>query len=250
MSKVLIPIPLTDFDPSECAISWKRLTELGHQIVFSTQNAKEAKADDILIQRKLGWLNFMLAPRSDVHLAYHEMLQSAEFKNPISFHEIKGEDFNGILFPGGHAKGIRPYLESKKLQNLIVEYFEQKKPVAAICHGVLAVARSIIPKTGKSVLFGRKTTGLPKMSEMIAYYLTKRTMGDYYLTYPEITLQDEVSGYLESQKDFREGPPMILKDSEKCLWKGFVVIDGNYISARWPGDVYRFSYEFHKMLIS
>jgi len=34
VTTVLIPIPDTDFDPTEVAVSWQVLTEHGHTVVF------------------------------------------------------------------------------------------------------------------------------------------------------------------------------------------------------------------------
>jgi protease I len=34
----------------------------------------------------------------------------------------------------------------------------------------------------------------------------------------------------------------------ETLERGFSLQDGNYLSARWPGDAYNFSIQFSKML--
>ena len=44
------------------------------------------------------------------------------------------------------------------------------------------------------------------------------------------------------------GPTPILRDSNDNLKRGFVVKDRNYLSGRWPGDLYNISIEFIKML--
>lgn len=149
---------------------------------------------------------------------------------------------------GGHDKGAKEYLESKLLQQLIVAFFKAKKPVAAVCHGVVLVARSIDADTGKSVLHNYKTTSLLKSQELLAYNLTRLWLKDYYLTYPGLTTEDEVRSVLSKQEHFIKGPTPILKDSPKDLKRGFVVRDRNYLSARWPGDIYNFSIEFIKMV--
>lgn len=78
-----------------------------------------------------------------------EMEKSKAFCNPIKYSEIKENDFDAILLPGGHDKGVKEYLESKILQQLIADFFKAQKPVAAICHGVVLVARSVDSKTKK-----------------------------------------------------------------------------------------------------
>lgn len=42
--------------------------------------------------------------------------------------------------------------------------------------------------------------------------------------------------------------PALARDSKRNLEAGFSVRDGNYVSARWPGDAYNFSFQFLKML--
>jgi protease I len=91
--------------------------------------------------------------------AYARMAQSAAFQEPLRYSDIRSTDFDALLLPGGHAKGMRPYLESAILQKQIAEFFAANKPIAAICHGVLLAARSN-NAAGQSVLYGRKTTAL------------------------------------------------------------------------------------------
>jgi len=248
MATVIIPLPNEDFDPSEVAISWWVLTRLGHKIVFATPEGEKAHADRVLLYGQLGFWNFLLGPRDDAVMAYKNMSLSDDFCNPISYRQIEKRDFDGALLPGGHAKGMRPYLESGEVQKLVLKMFKSNRPIAAICHGVLVVARTLDPETGKSVLYGKKTTGLPRFSERLAYRLTRGKMGDYYLTYPQTTVEDEVGEYLASINDFRQGPAMIFKDSPITKWLGFTVRDGNYLSARWPGDAYRFATTLSGML--
>ena len=64
----------------------------------------------------------------------------------------------------------------------------RSKPVGAICHGVLAAARSIDPTSGRSVLHGRRTTALTWQLERTAWMIARRTRfwdPDYYRTYIE-----------------------------------------------------------------
>ena len=120
------------------------------------------------------------------------------------------------------------------------------KPVAAICHGTVLAARAR-GKDGRSVLHGRRTTGLTRQLEMLAWRITRHRLGDYYRTYPQ-TVQDEVCAALRSPSDFLVGPPALLRDSDAMRWPGFIVRDGRYLSARWPGDAHRFAYALDAML--
>jgi protease I len=45
MPTVLMPIPNSDFDPTETAVPWKILRAHGHEVVFATPNGRPGKAD-------------------------------------------------------------------------------------------------------------------------------------------------------------------------------------------------------------
>ncbi len=139
-------------------------------------------------------------------------------------------------------KGMIEYLESKMLQKVVVQFFKTKKPVGAICHGLVLLARCIDPETNKSVISDYKVTSLLKSQELTAYNLTKFWLKDYYLTYPGLTVEDEVKSVLANSKNFQKGPTPVLRDDAKRLSRGFYVKDRNFISSRWPGDAYSFSF--------
>lgn len=247
--RILIPIPSYGFDPTEVAIPWKILIAGGFEIVFSTPQGNIAEADKIILTgKKLGLFKKLLQADKKAIQNYNELIKSKEFNRPIKYKEIAVKDFIGIYLPGGHDKRVREYLESTILQNTIADFFLANKKIGAICHGALLVARSKNAQTGKSVLYNRKTTALLKIQELSAYSLTKWWLKDYYLTYPEITIEDEIKTYLKSPRQFVHGPLPILKDSPQNLKRGFSLKDKNYLSARWPGDIYNFSFKFKKML--
>lgn len=115
--KVLIPIPSYGFDPTEVAIPWKLLTDRGVAIVFATPNGKIAQTDTkMLLGQDLGIWKPVLKARQDAVDAYNNMAKSNAFYNPIRYAEINVSDFDGLLLPGGHDKGVKEYLESKVLQ--------------------------------------------------------------------------------------------------------------------------------------
>ena len=117
--------------------------------------------------------------------------------------------------------------------------FLARKSVGAICHGVVLAARSKAA-SGRSVLHGRKTTALLQRQELLAWNLTRGWLGDYYRTYPQ-TVQAEVTEALASPEDFIAGPLPLRRDTPDNPRPGFALRDGNYVSARWPGDAHRFA---------
>src|SRR5271169_3843084 len=188
MGTVLIPIPDSDFDPTEVAVSWQVLRANGHHVVFATESGAPGVADDIMVTGRgldiwsalpvLGAITVVgraLRANKDARGAYREMLSSPEYQNPSSWAEATLDGIDGLLLPGGHrARGMRSYIDSETLHRLVVDAFGRGVIVAAICHGVLLAARSVDPKTGHSVLYGRRTTALTWALERTAWRSTRR----------------------------------------------------------------------------
>jgi putative intracellular protease/amidase len=157
---------------------------------------------------------------------------------------------------------MRSYIDSEILQGLVVDAFRRGMLVAAICHGVLLAARSVDPSTGRSVLYGRETTALTWDLERRAWQLARLTRfwdPDYYRTYSEragepvgyMSVEAEVTRALEKPSDFCNPPKVsphwrkqtsgMVRDTATDPRPAFVVDDGAYISARWPGDTHTFA---------
>jgi protease I len=248
MASVLIPIPSTDFDPTEAGVSWRTLRQSGHHIMFATPSGSMGHADQRMVTGEgVGiWAPFMRADDNG-RSAYNEMTECVEFRRPITYSSIDLGQFDGLILPGGHAQGMREYLESSQLQSIVAKFFARNRPVGAICHGVLLAARSR-RTDGNSVLYGKKTTALTKLMELTGWALTCLYLGNYFRTYPT-TVEDEVRAALVAPQDFIRGPiTSVTRDSPDNLQAGFTVRDGNYLSARWAGDAHRFASEFASML--
>ena len=231
------------------------LTEAGHVCVFATPDARPAQADQRMLRGSdLGLLAPMLRAQSNAVADHDRMAQSTGYCTPLAWSDVasgvEAGIFDAVLLPGGHAPGMREYLESTLLQSAVAAFFQRDLPVAAICHGTVLAARSLATNgdnAGRSVLYGRRTTGLTRQLEMLAWRLTRHRLGDYYRTYPQ-TVQDEVTAALRSPLDFLTGTPALLRDSDRLQRVGFTVRDGHYLSARWPGDAHRFAHELVAML--
>jgi hypothetical protein len=105
---------------------------------------------------------------------------------------------------------------------------------------VLVAARSL-SADGRSVLHGLRTTCLPKYMERSAYLATFWRRGRYYRTYPAY-VEDEVVASLASPEHFERGPRELSRRGTRHDHEvAFVVEDGRYVSARWPGDAYLFA---------
>jgi putative intracellular protease/amidase len=283
MATVLIPIPERDFDPTEVAVSWKVLSQLGHEVRFATPAARAARADELMVTgegldpwgfvpglSRLAVVGRVLRADTRGRVAYAELLSARSFLEPIAWDDIDLDRVDGLLLPGGHrARGMRSYLESATLQAAIVEGFRRELPIAAICHGVLLAARSVDERTGRSVLHGRRTTALTWALEGRAWSVARLTRfwdPGYYRTYREqpgepkghMSVQQEVTRALARPEDFRDVDPAEpdarlkssgrARDSADDERPAFVVRDESYLSARWPGDAHTFAKRFAAML--
>jgi protease I len=224
------------------------LSARGHEIIFATPDGKPSSADLIMVSGKgLGVLKYVLRADANGRAAYAEMIASDAFQDPITYEEAAGRTFEALVLPGGHDKSMKPYLESEALQQIAADFMTADKPVGAICHGVLVLARAK-GENGQSVIHGRKVTSLINRLEIAAYNLTRLWMGDYYRTYPEITTEDEVRAALASDDDFDPGPGGTKRDSMDTRQHGFIVCDRNLVTARWPGDAHRWSMQIDGLL--
>ncbi len=244
---ILILLPDSDYDPTESAVPWCALYAAGKNIRFATPKGVPAYADARLVEKGFGVLTpFLMTKKADLAL-YQQMTQSEAFLNPISYDEVSVDDYSALLVPGGHASGMRSMIESKRAQEIVVQFFKSIKPVAAVCHGVLLLARSINPETGLSILHGYKTTALLASLEYLAWRITAPWLGRYYRTYDQ-TVETEVKAVLANPHDFKRGPFPPVRDSATNLKRGFTVRDGNYLSARWPGDCHQFAADLIKLV--
>jgi putative intracellular protease/amidase len=280
---VLIPIPALDFDPTEVAVSWKVLSDRGHVVRFATPQATPAQGDEIMVTGRgvdpwgllpglshIVGIGRLLRADARGRSAYTELLRAPAFTSPVAWAGIDRDRYDALVLPGGHrARGMRPYLESSLLQKVVVDAFRDRKPVAAICPGVLLAARRIDPSSGRSVLHGRRTTALTWALEHRAANVARVTRfwdPGYYRTYDEergqpagyMSVQQEVTRALARADDFLDVVPGSPNARRKSSGRArdtmtderpaFVVEDDTYVSARWPGDVHTFAQRFAAIL--
>ena len=245
--RVLVPLPDRDFDVTEVAVPWRVLTDAGCEVVFATESAARPQADQLLLD---GVVFGRLGAADEPKRFYAELQEAPRFRQPIAYADIVAGAFDGLVLPGGHAKGMRQYLDSQALRAKVGEFWGLGRPVGAICHGVLVLARTTDPDTGRSVLADARTTCLPKYLERSAYLATAWRRGRYYRTYPEY-VEDEVRAALEHPEQLFERGPRVLaaRGTAEDDTHAFVVQDGRYVSARWPGDAYAFAHRFGSLLV-
>lgn len=98
--------------------------------------------------------------------------------NTVRLDSINGEDFDALFYPGGHGP-LFDLATNEKSGELIAEFLNSKKPVAAVCHGPAALLKAA--EMDQLILKGRKVTGFSNAEEKLAmrsgnipYYLEDR----------------------------------------------------------------------------
>ena len=235
MARVLVPLPDRDFDVTEVAVPWRLLVDAGHAVVFATESGSVPAADPLLLT---GVLFGQLGAEPEPIEFYRQLLTDPTYLAPLSWEALDAASFDAMVLPGGHAPGMRQYLGSPVLQAFARDFWALERPVAAICHGVLPLARA-------GVLTGVRTTCLPKNLERSAFLLTAWRRGRYYRTYPAY-VEDEVRA---SGAVFVGGPRAgTRRGTAVDDAPAFTVQDGRYLSARWPGDAYLFGKQLVTLL--
>lgn len=241
MARIAMPLPDTDFDVTETAVPWRLAVDAGHEVVFLTEAGGAAPAADPRLLT--GVLFGKLGAEPEPIEFYRQMQADASFTAPLAWTDTALDQFDALLLPGGHAPGMRQFLGSSSLHANVAAFWRTGRPVGAICHGVLVLARSQ-DENGRSVLHGRRTTCLPRYMEWLAYALTFWKLGRYYRTYPKY-VQGEVTEALAATADFARGPITLgARGTAQDDKPAFVVEDDAYVSARWPGDAYLFARRF------
>src|SRR3546814_7322055 len=143
LMRILLPLPRHDYDPSEVAVSWRTLRASGHDVRFATPDGAQALPDPLMLSgegldawglipglRKLRVLGLALRANAAARAAHDELLNDAAFRAPLSYPAIDPAAFDALLLPGGHAQGMRPYLEDALLQAHVAAFFAADKQVA------------------------------------------------------------------------------------------------------------------------
>jgi putative intracellular protease/amidase len=129
--------------------------------------------------------------------------------NTLKLEEIDSKDFDAIFFPGGHGP-LWDLTTDEDSISLIEEFWDAKKPVAAVCHAP-SVLLNVKDEDGNFLIKGKKVTGFSNTEE-VAVQLDKIV---------PFMLEDELKkkGGIYSKKDD---------------WTSYVVKDGLLITGQNP----------------
>jgi protease I len=250
--RVLVAVPEKGFDPTELGVPCKYLLDRGVAITVCSPSGLAPVACDPIMLDGVGLYLLKWSMRADPHgiQAYTAVQQAGLLNTPVSYGAVLAAGrasapcfaaYDALLLPGGHCPDMKPYLEDTTLHALVKEMSDAGKIVAAVCHGVVLAARS-------GILSGKQVTALPSWMEGVAHTLTRLWMGDYYRTYRHTTVEAEVTLAVGCGGAFLRGPKGFARDAPSSLAKGFVVRDGQLLTARWPGDCHAFASALWTML--
>ena len=141
--RVLMPVPDSDFDVTEVAVPWHVLTAAGHEVVFASERAGASLTGDPKLLT--GVIFGQLGAEPEPQQFYREMTGTAPFQSPIAWADLQPDQYDGLILAGGHAPGMRQYLDNSVLRDKIAQFWALHRPVGAICHGVLVIASDLIP---------------------------------------------------------------------------------------------------------
>ncbi|KAL9096941.1 MAG: hypothetical protein Q9165_000905 [Trypethelium subeluteriae] len=219
---------------TETAVPFSEFQKAGWDITIFTENGTSPQCDKRMLE---GWTQKLLGATQDAVSLYDSMTTTHEWQSPSSWSSpsFSLTPFTLVFLPGGHEKGVRQVIDSATVQRALGAYFPQtrkpsRKAVAAICHGVMALAEGKTAE-GRSVLCDATTTALPGAMEGAAYQGTRLFLGDYYKTYGagSESVEEFVRKKLNDDKvQYKNSlglSPFIVKDERY-----------NYISGRFPPD--------------
>lgn len=142
-----------------------------------------------------------------------------QFKFTLPLANVHAYDFDAIFYPGGHGP-MWDLSRDEANANLLIQFFEQEKPIGAVCHGPAAFLRAA--ETRPEILKGRKVTAFSNAEEKavglydhIPFSLEDRLkeMGvDFHAATIPFTSKVEVDGLLITGQN-----PASAAPAAKCL---------------------------------
>lgn len=105
---------------------------------------------------KQGWTAHIISPKAGTIKAWAEKDWGKEYDVDKTLDEISASDYDALVLPGGVINPDQLRTNEKAL-SFVQEFFNQHKPVAAICHGPQILINANVVK-------GRKMTSVKSIS--------------------------------------------------------------------------------------
>lgn len=102
-----------------------------------------------------GAQTYIISPKSDKVKGWEHTKWGQEFPVDVTIEQANANDYDALLLPGGVMNPDKLRTNKSAVQ-FVRSFFDQKKPVAAICHGPWMLAEA-------DVVDGRKMTSYPSI---------------------------------------------------------------------------------------
>jgi putative intracellular protease/amidase len=133
-----------------------------------------------------------------------EILDTKKFlENTLELEEVSSEDFDAIFLPGGHGT-MFDLPKSEKLAELLRNFYEGNKIVAAVCHGPAGLVGATL-SNGQPLVAGKRVNAFTDTEETqttldqnIPFLLESklRELGAIFVAAPNWNTHYEVDGNL------------------------------------------------------
>ncbi|SFR56787.1 Putative intracellular protease/amidase [Pseudidiomarina maritima] len=134
-----------------------------------------------------------------------------QLANTLKLSDVTADEFDAIFYPGGHGP-LWDLSQDPLSIGLIQQFWEQDKPVAAVCHAPAVLVNAKTP-AGDPIVKGRKVSGFTNSEEAA------------------VGLTDVVPFLLEDKLKELGGLYEKVDD-----WKPYAVVDGNLITGQNPAS--------------
>jgi len=173
---------------SEFAEAYMEFTKKGYEVTVASPLGGEGPVD----------------PGSVDENTPQDILAAKKYlENTVKLEEVSAQDFHAIFLPGGHGT-MFDLPNDHKLQELLREFYEGEKVVAAVCHGPAGLVGATL-SNGQPLVAGKRVnaftnseenaTGLaPHLPFLLESKL--RELGAIYVAAPDWSSHVEVDGNL------------------------------------------------------
>lgn len=106
---------------------------------------------------KQGWVVHIVSPEPDTIRAWAKKEWGKEYRVDKTLNEVAASDYDALVLPGGVLNPDKLRTNSDAIL-FVRDFFDQQKPVAAICHGPQTMINA-------EVVRGRKMTSVKAISQ-------------------------------------------------------------------------------------
>lgn len=193
----------TGFWAEEFAAPYYAFKDAGAEVVLASPNGGQPPIDPNSQQAA--------AQTNETVRLFEDEAALEQLANTLQLSQVTADGFDAIFYPGGHGP-LWDLSEDPLSIGLIQQFWEQDKPVAAVCHAPAVLVHAKTP-AGKPLVAGRKVSAFTNSEEAA------------------VGLTDVVPFLLEDKLQELGAHYQKVDD-----WKPFVVVDGRLITGQNPAS--------------